>query len=116
MLTIDLRSVATIYLLLSSKSMLIIFIDRIVCLSRLSLHVRHVLKKVDLLNDLESYAKTHGYSLNETTSRINARKKHVNCTLLNSLGMVVPVENDVGYRSVPMTKGTRENTFNYCSM
>ncbi len=77
-----------------------------------SLHARHILKsndnKTDLkpfLSDLETYAKQHKFSLEEITPKINARKKKINCTLLNSLGMVVPFENDIGYRPIPYTKG-----------
>lgn len=55
--------------------------------------------------ELENYAKKHKFSLEETTPKINARKKKINCTLFNSLGMVVPCENDIGYRPVPFTKG-----------
>ncbi|CAF2371340.1 unnamed protein product [Rotaria sp. Silwood2] len=74
-------------------------------------YARSILKsnsKTDLQNfltDLETYAKKHKYSLDEITPKINVRKKKVNCTLLNSLGMVVPFENDIGYRPVPFTKG-----------
>ena len=76
-----------------------------------SLYGRSILKsnsKNDLQNfltDLETYAKKQKYSLDEITPKINARKKKINCTLLNSLGMVVPFENDIGYRPVPFTKG-----------
>jgi hypothetical protein len=76
-----------------------------------SLYTRQILKsndKIDLKNfliDLENYAKKNQFLLEETTPKINARKKKINCTLLNSLGMVVPVENDIGYRPVPFTKG-----------
>ncbi|CAF0847338.1 unnamed protein product [Rotaria sp. Silwood1] len=74
------------------------------------LYARSILKsnsKTDLQNfltDLETYAKKHKYSLDEITPKVNARKKKINCTLLNSLGMVVPFENDIGYRPVPFTK------------
>ncbi|CAF0810567.1 unnamed protein product [Rotaria sordida] len=74
------------------------------------LYGRSILKsnsKNDLQNfltDLETYAKKQKYSLDEITPKINARKKKINCTLLNSLGMVVPFENDIGYRPVPFTK------------
>ncbi|UJR15847.1 hypothetical protein I4U23_002773 [Adineta vaga] len=73
-------------------------------------YARHLLKSTDksdlksFISDLENYAKKHKFSLDETTSKITARKKKVNCTLLNSLGMVVPCENDIGYRPVPFTK------------
>ncbi|CAF1131943.1 unnamed protein product [Adineta ricciae] len=73
-------------------------------------YARHHLKSSDksdlktFVSDLESYAKKHKFSLDETTPKITARKKKVNCTLLNSLGMVVPCENDIGYRPVPFTK------------
>jgi hypothetical protein len=73
-----------------------------------SSYARHILKsndKTNFLSDLETYAKKHKYSLEEMTPKINARKKKVCCTLLNSLGMVVPVENDIGYRPVQLTKG-----------
>ncbi len=76
-----------------------------------SLYTRQILKsndKTDLknfLSDLETYAKKHKFLLEETTPKMNARKKKINCTLLNSLGMVVPFENDIGYRPVPFTKG-----------
>jgi hypothetical protein len=59
----------------------------------------------NFLSDLETYAKKHKFLLEETTPKMNARKKKINCTLLNSLGMVVPFENDIGYRPVPFTKG-----------
>ncbi|CAF1548710.1 unnamed protein product [Rotaria magnacalcarata] len=74
------------------------------------LYARAILKsnnKADVktfISDLENYAKKHKFSLDETTPKINARKKKINCTLLNTLGMVVPCENDIGYRPVPFTK------------
>lgn len=75
------------------------------------LHVRSLLKSSDksdllksFLSNLETHAKKHKFSLEETTSKITARKKKINCTLLNTLGMVVPCENDIGYRPVPFTK------------
>ncbi|CAF1413694.1 unnamed protein product [Adineta steineri] len=73
-------------------------------------YARHSLKTSDksdlktFISDLETFAKKHKFALEETTSKISARKKKVNCTLLNSLGMVVPCENDIGYRPVPYTK------------
>ena len=73
-----------------------------------SIYVRQTLKSKDhddFLNHLQAFAKKQKYPLEEVTPRINARKKKINCTLISSLGMVVPVENDIGYRPVQMTKG-----------
>ncbi|CAF1067359.1 unnamed protein product [Adineta ricciae] len=84
-------------------------------------YARHHLKSSDksdlktFVSDLESYAKKHKFSLDETTPTITARKKKVNCTLLNSLGMVVPCENDIGYRPVPFTKGDKHPKLLYFS-
>lgn len=78
-----------------------------------SSYARQTLKsteKTDFLTALETYAKKHGFSLDETTAKITARKKKINCTLLNTLGMVVPVENDIGYRPIPMSKGTTKRS------
>jgi len=74
------------------------------------LYARQILKSSSsndlksFISEIETYAKTHKFSLDETTSKMTVRKKKINCTLLNSLGMFVPVENDVGYRPVPFTK------------
>lgn len=90
------------------------------------MYTRQILKSnntADLKNfltDLEAHAKKHKFSLEETTPKINARKKKINCTLLNTLGMVVPCENDIGYRPVPFTKGLKrtrsKSVFHYNSM
>ena len=63
----------------------------------------------DFLNQLQTFAKKHKFPLDEVTPKINARKKKINCTLISSLGMVVPVENDIGYRPVQLTKGLTED-------
>ena len=76
-----------------------------------SSYARQKLKSTDrsdlkgFISNLEAHAKKHKFLLDETTPKITARKKKVNCTLLSSLGMVVPCENDIGYRPVPFTKG-----------
>lgn len=67
-------------------------------------------EKTEFVQNLENFAKKNSFSLEETTTKINARKKKVVCTLFNSLGMVVPVENDIGYRPVPMSKGFRSKS------
>jgi hypothetical protein len=64
------------------------------------------------LDQLERAAKQGQFSLQENPPQINARKKKVNCTLFNSLGMVVPVEDDIGYRPLPMTKGASFSMWN----
>ncbi len=81
------------------------------------MYARQILKSNDksdlktFISDLETHAKKHKFLLDETTPKINARKKKINCTLLNTLGMVVPFENDIGYRPVPFTKGSTQPIF-----
>ena len=104
---IDSRSVETISSLLFSQFDLLTI--RSLFIHRSSSYARQTLKsteKNEFLPPLEAYAKKHAFALEETTAKITARKKRINCTLLSSLGMVVPVENDIGYRPVQLTKGT----------
>uniref|UniRef100_A0A6A7GBI9 Histone PARylation factor 1-like n=1 Tax=Hirondellea gigas TaxID=1518452 RepID=A0A6A7GBI9_9CRUS len=53
----------------------------------------------------EKHAKMNKYSLEKKTflKRFKSRKKNVVCTTFHKLGMVVPFEDDYGYRPIPQS-------------
>ncbi|CAF0867449.1 unnamed protein product, partial [Didymodactylos carnosus] len=58
----------------------------------------------NLIINLEKVAQTNKFSLDETSDKIKNRQKKTCCTLINNIGMYVPVKNDIGYRPVPLNK------------
>ncbi|KAK8394144.1 hypothetical protein O3P69_006381 [Scylla paramamosain] len=65
-------------------------------------------KKAPLLRlykEIESFAKKKDYSLLAVTKNMKKRNKKVVAKTFHGAGIVVPVENDVGYRELPETYG-----------
>lgn len=58
-----------------------------------------------LYRDIESYAKKKNYSLEAVTKNMKDRNKQVVAKTFHGAGIVVNVENDVGYREIPETNG-----------
>lgn len=54
-----------------------------------------------LYKEVESYAKKKNYPLETLTSNMKARNKQIVAKSFHGAGIVVPVENDVGYRNIP---------------
>lgn len=58
-----------------------------------------------LYKEVEAYAKDKGYSLVAVTPDMKERNKAVVAKTFHGAGIVVPVQNDVGYRELPETYG-----------
>ncbi|XP_045125839.1 histone PARylation factor 1-like isoform X4 [Portunus trituberculatus] len=58
-----------------------------------------------LYKEVESFAKKNDYSLLSVTKHMKKRNKKVVAKTFHGGGIVVPVENDVGYRELPETYG-----------
>ncbi|XP_050693673.1 histone PARylation factor 1-like [Eriocheir sinensis] len=56
-----------------------------------------------LYKEVEAYAKDKGYSLLAVTPDMKERNKAVVAKTFHGAGIVVPVQNDVGYRELPET-------------
>lgn len=56
-----------------------------------------------LYKDIESFAKKKKYSLRAVTKEMKTRNKSVVAKTFHGAGIVVPVENNVGYRELPET-------------
>lgn len=58
-----------------------------------------------LQKEVEAYAKDKGYSLLAVTPSMKERNAAVVAKTFHGAGIVVPVQNDVGYRELPETYG-----------
>lgn len=58
-------------------------------------------KATKLQKDLRKFAAEKKYGLNIKTEKTEKRRKQVVAKTFNGLGIVVPVKNDIGYRSLP---------------
>ncbi|CAH1778007.1 unnamed protein product, partial [Owenia fusiformis] len=68
----------------------------------------------DLCNisaSLKKWADKNNFSLDLKTKSMKQRDKKVVCSSFHKAGIVVPVENDIGYREVPETPGDLKKIF-----
>uniref|UniRef100_A0A914UTT9 Aprataxin and PNK-like factor PBZ domain-containing protein n=1 Tax=Plectus sambesii TaxID=2011161 RepID=A0A914UTT9_9BILA len=67
-------------------------------------------KNKSLIEKMEAAAKAGKFDLQATTERTKARKKRVVAPTLHSVGIVVPVVDDVGYRPLSETNAVLKKT------
>lgn len=64
-----------------------------------------------LTKQLSTFAKENKFFLGPNSQKLKDRKKKTVASTFHGLGIVVPVENDVGYRSIGETDGSKALTF-----